>query len=171
MELEKRYFELDRRAKDDAGRVLSGTALRYGDLAQLPWGKERVQPGAFSPISDVVLNASHDRGRPLARTGGGGLEIKDDSERMAIRADLPDTREADDVLVLVRQTILRGLSVEFYTEAERTEGDVRIIEKATLVGIGVVDSPAYSQSEVSAVSARMKATRPPAPRTLRRLYL
>ena len=76
MELEKRYFKLDRRAKDDAGRVLSGTALRYGDLAQLPWGKERVQPGAFSPISDVVLNASHDRADPWPAPGEAGLRSK-----------------------------------------------------------------------------------------------
>ena len=167
MELEKRYFKLDRRAEDDTGRVLRGTAIRYGSLAQLPWGKEKVQPGAFSPISDVILNVQHDRARPLARTGG-GLEIKDDSDRMAIVADLPRTREGDDSLVLVRQNVLRGLSLEFYTEAERTEADVRIIEKARLVGIGLVDTPAYSDSEVS---ARMKAPRGPAPRRMRRFYL
>ena len=167
MDLEKRYFELDRRANDDTGRVLSGTAIRYGDLATFPWGKEKVQAGAFSPIADVILNVQHDRARPLARTGG-GLTIKDDSERMAIRADLPDTREGDDSLVLVRQNVLRGLSIEFYSEAERTEADVRIIEKARLVGIGLVDTPAFPRSEVE---ARMRSTRGPAPRRMRRFYL
>ena len=167
MEPERRYFQI--RQGDGGGRTLTGTAIVYGDVAAFPWGRERIEAGAFLPLGDVVLNFQHDRGRPLARTGGGGLEVMDDTGKMEIRATLPETREADDVLELVRQSIIRGLSVEFMADRERFEGDdLRIIERATLVGIGVVDSPAYSESEVS---ARMKATRGPAPRTLRRFYL
>ena len=119
----------------------------------------------------MVLNFQHDRGRPLARTGGGGLEVMDDTGKMEIRATLPETQESDDVLELVRQSIVRGLSVEFVADRETFEGnDLRIIEKATLYAVAVVDEPAYSESEVS---TRMKATRVrgPAPRRMRRFYL
>ena len=170
MESERRYFQL--RQGDDGGRTLTGTAIRYDDCALFPWGRERIEAGAFQPLpADVVLNFQHDRGRPLARTGGGGLTITDDSSSMEIRAELPETREASDVLQLVRQKIVRGLSLEFLSGLERFEGDdLRIIQKATLVGIGVVDSPAYSQSEVSARMSE-KETRRPAPRRMRRFYL
>ena len=167
MEPERRYFEL--RQGDDGGRTLTGTAVRYGDVAAFPWGRERIVAGAFQPLSDIVLNFQHDRGRPLARTGGGGLTITDDSAALEIRAELPETREADDCLELVRKSIVRGLSVEFISNREKFEGDdLRIIERATLFAVAVVDEPAYSQSEVA---ARQRATRPPAPRTLRRFYL
>lgn len=167
MEPERRYFDI--RQADDGGRTLSGVAIVYGDVAAFPWGRERIEAGAFQPLGDVVLNFQHDRGRPLARTGGGGLEVMDDTGKMEIRATLPETQESDDVLELVRQSIVRGLSVEFVADRETFEGnDLRIIEKATLYAVAVVDEPAYSRSEVE---ARRQATRGPAPRRMRRFYL
>ena len=144
---EKRYCEL--RAQ---GRVLSGVGITYGDIAVLPFGRERFQAGAFPGVatSDVILNASHDRGRPLARTGGGGLVLTDTAKELSIRADLAPTREADDTLTLVRAGVLRGISLEFIARSEGREGNVRVIERAELRGLGVVDRPAYGGSVVSA---------------------
>ena len=132
------------------GRTLEGVVVRYGDKATLPWGEERIEPGAFQPLGDVVLNAHHDRQTPLARTDGAGLTLDDTDERLAISADLPATQAADDVLALVRAGVMRGLSIEFRAVAERIEGSVRVIERAVLSGIGVVDTPAYPASEVEA---------------------
>ena len=143
--LELRYFEV----RQEGERRLTGTAIRYGDVATLPWGgSERIEAGAFQPIGDVILNASHDRGRPLARTGA-GLELIDGRDALRMTATLPETREAEDTLALVRAGVLRGLSIEFRAVAERFDG-VRVIERAALAGIGVVDTPAYSESEVEA---------------------
>ena len=58
MTVERRYVEL---RADAEGRVLRGTAVTYGDVASLPFGRERIEAGAFAPIGDVILNASHDR--------------------------------------------------------------------------------------------------------------
>ena len=135
--------------RQGAGRTLEGTAIVYGDTARLPWGRERVEPGAFAPIGDVILNGHHDRQTPLARTGA-GLTLDDGPDALTIRADLPATQAADDILTLVRFGVLRGLSIEFKAVAERFESGVRVIERAVLSGIGVVDSPAYPASEVEA---------------------
>ena len=148
MKPERRYIEL----RHD-GRRLTGTAVRYGDTARMPWGRERFEAGAFAPLGDVILNASHDRARPLARTAGGGLVLDDGPEALTIDATLPETREADDILVLVRNGVMRGLSIEFYPVTESLVDEVRVISRAQLTGIGVVDTPAYSDSEVQ---ARMK---------------
>ena len=152
---EKRYTEL----RQD-GRVLVGTAIKYGDVATLPWGKEKFEPGAFGPVvhADVILNSQHDRQTPLARTGGGGLTLSDSPSALIIRADLPDTQAANDVLELVRKKVLRGLSIEFKATQERNENDLRIIERADLSGCAVVDSGAYPGSSVDA-RARKKRKR------------
>ena len=118
--------------------------------------RERFTAGAFAPIGDVILNAQHDRRTPLARTGG-GLELMDSADALEIRAEMPPTQAADDVLALVRANVLRGLSLEFEATAERVEAGVRVIDKARLSGIGVVDSPAYPQSEVEAREAHVAA--------------
>ena len=163
-DLERRYVEL---RADDTGRVLRGVAVVYGDVASLPFGRERIEPGAFAPIGDVILNASHDRSTPLARTAGAGLDLADSAERLAFAATLPETRAADDVLALVRGGVMRGASIEMRVTGQRFDGGVRVIERATLAAIGVVDTPAYPGSEIEA----RRAARPPAPRKARRIWL
>ena len=143
--LEKRFCEL--RAE---GRTLSGEALVYGDRAVFPWGEETIQSGAFGDVGDVILNRQHKRDIPLARTGGGGLELIDSPEALRISAELPDTPSANETLQLIRSKILRGLSIEFHATQERQDGDLRIIERAILVAVAVVDSGQYPKSLVSA---------------------
>ena len=150
MTTERRFCEF--RAE---GRRLSGTAIRFGSEARMPWGRERFNAAAFAPLGDVILNDMHNRQAPLARTGGGGLTLHDDGESLRFEADLPATRAADDVLELVRTNVLRGASIEFEATRERMEGDLRIVERARLSAIGIVDTPAYSDSEIEARRAAM----------------
>ena len=119
--------------------------MPYGDVARIPHGRETFSPGAFGDVGglDVRMNIQHDRRRLIARTGGGGLVLTDSPERLSIRADLPETRDADDALLMVQSRILRGLSIEFDSLSERTDGDLRIVDRADLSGIGLVDIPAY----------------------------
>ena len=148
MKIERRFTELRQE-----GRRLSGVALRYGAIAVFPWGRERFETGAFGDVSqlDVILNSHHERARPLARTAGGGLELFDTATELTIRAELPQTTEANDVLALVRSGVLRGLSIEFSAQAERLEEvDLRIVERAKLSAISVVDRPQYETSTVQA---------------------
>ena len=153
--LETRYTEF--RAEAD-GRRLRGTLIKYGDVAMLPGGiAERFMPGAFGDVAglDVILNGHHDRARPLARTGGAGLVLEDSADALTMAATLPNTRDADDTLELVRTGVLRGLSVEFKALAEHMEaGPVRVIERARLGAVGVVDKPAYPESSVEARARR-----------------
>lgn len=150
--LERRFCEV--RAE---GRTLVGVGVRYGSVAAMPWGEERIDAGAFAPVGDVILNLQHDRARALARTPE-TLRIEDTPTALRVEASLPATRDAEDALTLIRAGVLRGLSVEFRVRQERTEGALRIIQKAHLVGIGLVDTPAYRDSEVAA-----RAVAPPRP--------
>ena len=146
----RRFIEL----RFDGTRTIEGTVVRYGDTAKLSWGgTERIERGAFGNVegADVILNMQHDRGKPLARTGGGGLELIDNPTSLSLRAVLPQTRDADDALELVRSNILRGFSIEFTPKEYRLEGkkgEMAIVEKAELGGVGLVDKPAYPQSSL-----------------------
>ena len=152
MELERRYCEL---RADFAERRLEGTAMRYGDVGQIGQLRERFEAGAFGDLAtaDVVLNTQHQRTVPLARTGGGGLSLVDTNLELRISAVLPETRAADDVLALVKSSILRGLSIEFRATRERRELGIRVVTRAVLSGVSVVDSGAYPMATVAAREA------------------
>ena len=131
------------------GRTLSGTVLRYGDIS--PTHKERFLPGAFGPTPNAPLNIQHDRN--LVVLDRGSYILNDTPRSLELRADLPPESAA---LKLVRRGALNGYSVEFHARAESREGGVRVVEKAELVGIGLVDVPSYpaSTAEVRARSGR-----------------
>ena len=140
----------------DGERTITGTAMRYGDTAELPWGdRERFEPGAFGDVerADVVLNVQHQRGSAVARTGGGGMTLTDGPSELRMSAILANTADAKDAIEKVRSKILRGLSVEFvpvdWKKVREGNADVMVIQKAELRGIGIVDRPAYNQSRLS----------------------
>ena len=127
------------------GRTVSGTALRYGDIADMGRFREMFVSGAFAPIGSVSLNLQHDGSRVLATTGA-GLVLADGPRSLEVRAELRGKAEHD----LVRRGALRGFSVEFHAKEERREGGTRVIERAVLAGIALVDEPAYAGSVAEA---------------------
>lgn len=145
-----RCVPLEYRSAEGGGDTLNGVLVRYGDVAATPAGPERISAGAFGDVSslDVIANLQHQRTRPLARSGGGGLTLTDDAESLAAEILLPDTTDGRDTAALVKQGVLRGLSLEFAAVAESRSGGVRQIDAARLLGLGVVDKPAYPQSLV-----------------------
>ena len=149
---EFRYAEFEQ-----DGRTLVGTAIRYGDVStqNQTGGPERMEPGVFGDLtgSDVILDMMHQRTRPIARTGGGGLVLTDGPEALTIAATLPETRDGDDALRMVEAGILRGFSPMFYARRERYEGNTRVISSARMPRIGLVDTPAYDASLVAEIRA------------------
>lgn len=156
MKIERAQFAIELRAD---GRRLEGPAMRYGEtsapLADLGGRRERFEAGAFA--ADLQsrrvrwLNYRHDVSRLLVWTGA-GLEIRDDVDALNMAATLPGTPLADLVLREVREGEITGLSVEFHAESERDHNGLRIVERARLIGIGVVPNPAYRQSRIEARS-------------------
>lgn len=141
---------------DGEGRELRGPAVVYGDEARIgPRMRERFEPGAFAELpADATLTIQHDRAAIVARLGV-GLTLADSPGALEMRAELPDTPRATQALADVRAGLLRGLSVEFVALRERYQGALRIIERARLIGISIVDDPAYPASTVEAREARL----------------
>jgi len=148
--MEHRLIEV--RADTD-GRRIVGTVVRYGDVADIGgFFREEFVPGSIE-ASDVTLNAYHDPTSLLARTGGGGMTVRDTPEAMTFEADLPHTTGANDVLTLVRSGVLRGASIEMHVKRDRwlDGGEHRIIQAARMSGIAIVARAAYSDSEIAAL--------------------
>ena len=127
------------------GRTLTGIVLRYGDTA--PEHRERFEAGAFAPVPTVELRLQHDPG--IVILASGSFVLTDSPDALEVRAELP---ERSAVLALVRRGALNGYSFGFHAEAERREGGCRVIERAQLTEISIVDSGAYpgSRPEVRA---------------------
>ena len=96
-DLRERVFEL--RYTPDS-RTVNGVALKYGDVAELPWGKERIKAGAFGELgnTDVILDIYHQRDRSVARTNGGGLTLRDSAFDLRVEAELAETSDGNDAL-------------------------------------------------------------------------
>ena len=148
-----RYAAIDADATE--GRTLVGTLISYGDTStkNMTGGAERFAPGAFGNVSelDTLLNIQHDRRRLVGRTGGGGLVLTDSPESLQIAATLPETRDGDDALTMVEAGILRGFSMEFLPRRERFDRATRVIEKAGLPSVALVDRPAYDDSIIAEI--------------------
>ena len=97
--------------------------------------------------------------------------LADTPRALTMRAELPDTPRATQALADVRARLLRGLSVEFHALRERFEGSLRIIERARLVRLSLVDDPAYPASAVEAREALHAAGLPDARRRAMRALI
>ena len=159
MQTEFRFAELEMLNPYAPGRILTGVVMRYGRPGQGPGGHPEIfLPGSFGaiPALDISLNFMHQREKPLARTGGGGLTLSDSGSMLSMTAMLPKTTDADSALELVRTRVMRGLSIEFHAQQERMTNGARVIERAQLVGIGVVDEGAH-QTTVEARRQEQRA--------------
>ena len=76
-------------------------------------------------------------------------------------ARLPNTTAAKDALELVRSKVLRGLSLEMQVVRETWSGTERTITNARMVGLALVDTPAYSESVLEARWRAAQAVAPP----------
>lgn len=148
-----RFAEVALEKRADGREVIEGVLVRYGTVADLGVFRERMIPGSLR-FDDVLVNVMHDRARPIARTGAGLELISGDVELRAIIAPA-NVRDGQEALALVRAGVLRGLSAEFRVDrhGERDADGIREITSAKLVGLGIVDKPAYPDS-LAAIAKR-----------------
>ena len=137
---------------------MEGTILKYGEIS--PNHQERFVPGAFSldPGTTRWLDYRHDRTRVLAHTEGGGLTLRDSPEALLLEAELPALPLSERALSEIASGTLQGLSIEFHATQESRDGEIRVVEKADLAGIGLVASPSYPASRVETRAAGTLST-------------
>lgn len=143
------------------GRTLAGYAAVYGqDSREIVEGGrkfvERIAPGAFNETlssgSDVKLYYNHDASMPLARTRSKTLTLKSDRNGLAFSAELPDTTLGRDIKTLIERGDLSGeMSFGFFVVEDSWSKDrsQRLVKKAQLVEVSIVQDAAYPQTSSS----------------------
>ena len=143
MELEIRY---SMNGLVSAGRVVRGVVMQYGAIGKHPGGfRERIEPGAFTFEPGLFLNRFHQRITPIARLGK-HLTLEDTNSELRMTATLPETATCNDVLKEIDAELLNGFSVEMKVARDSWQRGVRVIHKAKVYGIGLVDKPAYPEA-------------------------
>ena len=144
------YDDFEFRQDGETGLgIVTGTIVKYGDVATFPWGTEEVKAGAYGKLDggDFYANRMHVRQQPLGNTLNGRVNVVDSSAALRGEVRIPDTSAGRDTAYEVADGILRGLSKEFRAVRESFPKEShRVIEEARFYGFGVVDRPAYPQS-------------------------
>ena len=122
-----------------SGRTLSGAAMVYGSVS--PDFSERFVPGALQHSGRIDINLQHDASIVIAR----GAVLTDSPRELRVRAELPADSAA---LALVKRSALNGFSVEFISRSETREAGIRVIQRADLTGLSLVDRGAYPDAVV-----------------------
>ncbi|MEM8738269.1 MAG: HK97 family phage prohead protease [Planctomycetota bacterium] len=160
--METRSFQLaDLRADDgDDSRRVRGTAIVYGQDADLKVFRERIQPGALRSVlasgRNMRLLFEHDRRGLLASTEAGSLRVFDTPAGLTFEARIAATTTGNDVLTLVRGGELRGMSFGFNVARggqafTREAGKLlrTITEFAEVPEITITSAPAYDTTNVA----------------------
>ena len=126
---------------DESGRSLTGRVLAYGDVADMGAFRETFAPRAFVELPQTInVNLQHDPDVIVARDA----VLADHPRELRVRALLPEGSAA---VQLVKRRSVDSFSIEFHALKERRENGIRVIERAILSGLALVDRGAYPQSK------------------------
>jgi HK97 family phage prohead protease len=145
---------------DAAGRTVHGICVPYGQVATIreyngSEFKEKFVRGSFArSISQrgdkIKLLAQHDSRRfPIGRAVS--LVEQDDGLHGAFA--IPQTREGDDVLELVRSGTLDSFSIGFTPVRDRRENDVTVRTETILREVSLVGIPAFPGATIAGIRA------------------
>jgi uncharacterized protein len=149
--IEVRTFSLALEERED-GRTLTGLAVPYDTPTKIGNYEETFRRGAFADADpdQVPLLAQHDREQlPIGRA----TSLTERSDGLEVELRVSKTALGDDVLALVHDGAVTGISVGFVPVEDswnelRTQVD-RI--KAKLVELSLTAFPAYDQAKILAV--------------------
>ena len=132
------------------GGFVSGPVVRYGDVANTKRGRETVYPGAFLGLAEpnLPVNVQHRQQAAQRITNGSGLTFRDTPTALYADLALPDNAIGHAAADGVRDGTLTGWSSEFLPLIEKPENGGISVYRAFMVGLGLVDVPAYRGSLV-----------------------
>jgi HK97 family phage prohead protease len=144
------------RASSDGGMRIAGYAAKFmREATGLPF-REQIAPGAFSRSlqsgEPVYLLVNHDTEQlPLASTGSGTLQLREDATGLYMQADLdPANPRAAELHSALSRGDVEKMSFAFTIAdgGESRADGVRTLTDLNLYEVSVVTWPAYDDTEV-----------------------
>ena len=138
--VEQRAFAFDVTAPG----VLEGVLVLYGAAVRIGGSfDETFEPGSLLANDGLLVNVLDDWESPLARSGK-GLELEDGPGGLRATVTLPDTIDGRRVRARVEAGELTAFSAAFQAlEEDWPAADRRIVRRARLVGLALVDRPEH----------------------------
>lgn len=141
-----------------SGNRLSGRAVVFGALAEVPGGFESIARSAFDEAlrsdTDVKALVNHNPAMVLGSTRGKTLRLDVDDDGLAFEVDLPDTSYARDLKELIARNDISEMSFGFIPGADewsRGPGGRQVRTHTSvkrLLDVSPVAYPAYEGTEV-----------------------
>ena len=134
-------------------RTIRGLVVPFGKSGNTSAGPVRFEFGAFGDIdpSQIILNAEHDRTRPLGRGIGDSLEVSPAGISMAFK--IAPTNAGNDALVEAAEGLRPAFSIEAKVNEYTIEKGVMVVASATLEAVAHVTNPAFKDAQISDVAA------------------
>lgn len=134
-------------------RTIRGLVVPFGKSGNTSAGPVRFEFGAFGDIdpSQIILNAEHDRTRPLGRGIGDSLEVSPAGISMAFK--IAPTNAGNDALVEAAEGLRPAFSIEAKVNEYTIEKGVMVVASANLEAVAHVTNPAFKDAQISDVAA------------------
>jgi len=140
-------------AANVATRTITGLVVPFAKVGNTSAGPVRFNFGAFGEIdpSQIVLNAEHDRTRPLGRGVPESLEISPAGISMAFK--IAPTNAGNDALVEAAEGLRPAFSIEAKVNEYTIEKGVMVVASANLEAVAHVTNPAFKDAQILEVAA------------------
>ena len=143
MKINRSFFRSVIEAKPEG--IISGYAVLWDKPALVNGFNESYKRDSIKPHnSGVSLYFQHDKNNLLANSKAGTLRLNSDDKGLFYEANLPNF--ASDKKELIQRGDLQGVSIGFFCEKDTIKGDNRVIEKAEVFELSLVDKPALQTS-------------------------
>lgn len=148
MTMQTRDAALEVRSVDEETRSFTAIGVPYGQIYDLGYYRERFEPGSVD-AADAVLVYQH------ADPIGVITATRETGEGLEIDARISQTERGDEVYTLIKDGVLKSLSIGFELQESREDTvdgiPVTTVTKARAVEFSVVLNPAYSDAKINEV--------------------
>ncbi len=148
---------------ENGERIVEGIGAPWGETIEFDGQLERFDRGCFDAASGVgaAFYGVHSHltgGLPVGLVVAS--ENRDEGQWFQVR--ISETPAGDELLTLIRDKVITGLSVGMRLISTRLDGDVTVYTESELIELSGVPRPAYKTARVSAVRTEDRPA-PPTP--------
>lgn len=155
MTMQTRDAALQVRSVDEGTRSFTAVGVPYGQIYDLGYYRERFEPGSVDAANAVLV---YQHTEPIGtitatRETDAGLEID---------ARISETSRGDEVYTLIRDGVLKSMSIGFELQESREDAvdgiPVTTVTKARAIEFSVVLNPAYKAATINQVRSEAEGT-------------
>lgn len=148
MTMQTRDAALEVRSVDEETRSFTAVGVPYGQIYDLGYYRERFEPGSVDASGAVLVYQHADPIGVITAT-------RETDEGLEIDAHISETSRGDEVYTLIKDGVLKSMSIGFELEESREDTvdgiPVTTVTKARAVEFSVVLNPAYSDAKINEV--------------------